>query len=212
MPLSLSFVFACLSPLFYGCSNASVGGVDVQYNPSEQLLPHNIQKIALHPVVNKTQQFGISDKLSIVIRDHFIKNGDYMIVPDKDAEGIVETSITRYINTPLTFNQNLTPETYQLLMLLDIQFVDYKTNTVLWDQPNIQETVNYTDAAIPGGITEEQAREELYPVLANDVVTRVVHGFGTVMGEASRVITSTAPSTAPVAQPPSTFTPPVTPY
>ncbi len=212
VPLVLSAVFACLSPLFYGCSNASVEGVDVQYNPSEQLLPHHVQKIALHPVVNKTQQFGISDKLSIVIRDHFIRNGDYLIVPDKDAQGIVEPSITRYINTPLTFNQNLTPQTYQLLMLLDVQFVDVKTNTVLWDQPNLQETVTYTDAAIPGGITEEQAREELYPKLAHDVVTRVVHGFGTVMGEASRVITSTAPSTAPVAPPPSTFTPPVTPY
>ncbi len=212
VPLVLSAAFACLLPVFYGCSAASVEGVDVQYNPAEQLLPHNVQKIALHPVVNKTQQFGISDKLSIVIRDHFIRNGDYLIVPDKEAEGVVETSITRYINTPLTFNQNLTPQTYQLLMLLDIQFVDVKTNTVLWDQPNIQESVNYTDAAIPGGITEEQAREELYPKLADDVVTRVVHGFGTIMGEASRVITSTAPSTTPVTQPSSTFTPPVTPY
>ena len=210
--LAVSAVCASLLPLFYGCSNGSIGGVDVQYNPAEQLLPHSVQKIALHPVVNKTQQFGISDKLSISIRDAFLRNGDYVIVPDKDAQGIVEPSITRYIDTPLTYNQNLTPVTYQLLMLLDVQFVDVKTNTVLWDQPNIQETVTYTDAAIPGGITEEQAREELYPKFAQDVVTRVVHGFGTVMGEASRVITSTAPSTAPVAPPPSTFTPPVTPY
>ncbi len=198
--------------LLWGCG--SVEGVDVNYNPSEQLLPHHIQKIALHPVVNQTKQFGISSKLSISIRDAFLRNGNYSIVPDNDpqAQGIVETYITRYILTPLTFNQNLTPVTYQLLMLMDIKFVDIKTNTILWDQPNIQSIVTYTDAAIPGGITEEQAREEIYPQFADDVVKRVVHGFGTVMGEASRVITSTAPSTAPNVEPTSTFTAPTKPY
>lgn len=196
--------------LLSGCG--SVADVDISYNPAEQLLPHHIQKIALHPVVNKTQQFGIEDKLTIVIRDHFLKNGDYVIVPDKDAQGIVEPAITRYILTPIAFNQNLTPTTYQLLMLMDVQFVDVKTNTILWDQPNIQAMVTYTDAAIPGGITEEQAREEIYPTLADDVVTRVVHGFGTVMGEASRVINSTAPSTTPISTPPDTYTPAVVPY
>jgi hypothetical protein len=198
--------------LLWGCG--SVAGVDINYNPADQLLPHHIQKIALHPVVNKTKQFGISDKLSIIIRNQFLKNGDYSIVPDNDpaAQGIVETSITRYILTPLTFNQNLTPVTYQLIILLDIQFVDVKTNTILWDQPNIQGLATYTDAAIPGGITEEQAREEIYPTLADDVVTRVVHGFGTVMGEASRVIISSAPSTAPNVEPTSTFTPITKPY
>lgn len=205
-----TLILLSLLSLLPGCG--SIADTEVNYNPSEQLLPHHIQKIALHPVVNKTKQFGISGKLSIVIRNHFLQNGDYVIVPDKDAQGIVEPSITRYILTPLTYTQNLTPQTYQLLMLMDIQFVDVKTNTVLWDQPNIQEQVTYTDAAIPGGITEEQAREEIYPVLADAVVTRVVHGFGTVMGEASRVITSTAPSTAPAAPPSSSFTPPVTPY
>ena len=196
--------------LLSGCG--SVADVDISYNPAEQLLPHHIQKIALHPVVNKTQHFGIEDKLTIVIRDHFLKNGDYVIVPDKDAQGIVEPAITRYILTPIAFNQNLTPTTYQLLMLMDVQFVDVKTNTILWDQPNIQAMVTYTDAAIPGGITEEQAREEIYPTLADDVVTRVVHGFGTVMGEASRVINSTAPSTTPISTPPDTYTPAVVPY
>ena len=61
--LAVSAVCASLLPLFYGCSNGSVGGVDVQYNPAEQLLPHSVQKIALHPVVNKTQQFGISKNI-----------------------------------------------------------------------------------------------------------------------------------------------------
>ena len=38
-------------------------GTDVAYRPTPQLIPQHVQRLALRPIVNKTQQFGLEDKL-----------------------------------------------------------------------------------------------------------------------------------------------------
>lgn len=185
-------------------------GPDVAYRPAPQILPSNIKKIALRLVINKTQQFGLEDRFTLRIRDEFLRDGRYPIVPENEADGVVVPTITRYILTPIQFDQNLTPTAYKLRILVDLQFVDRATNTALWEEHNMEGIEQYPAETLPGGMTEEQAREAIWDQLSRDIVTRVIDGFGSVTGESSRRVSGDAPSTAPAAQPAAPL-PPVNP-
>ena len=185
------------------------GGADVAYRPTPQLLPSNIQKLSIRPIVNKTQQFGLEDKLVLAVRDEFLRDARYPLVPEKESNGIVWITITRYLLTPLQYDATLAPTSYKLRVLVDVQMVDRGTNQALWEEKNIEGSLTYPNATLAGGMTEEQARENIWAVLAPMIVKRVVEGFGAVTGTSERRITGDAPSTAPAATPEKSITPAV---
>ncbi len=185
-------------------------GTEISYNPAPQLVPHSIQKIALRHVINKTQQFGLEDKLTIAIRDEFLRNGQYEIVPENQAAGIVQVTINLYVLQPLTFDASLVPTSFKLRIGIDLQLIDVKTHTALWDQPNIEAIQTYAADTLPGGMTEEMAREACWDILSREVVNRVIKGFGIVMGTSARRISGETPSTPPPAEQEGPNTPVVT--
>src|SRR5258707_14700908 len=79
-------------------------GEYISYRPTPQLLPSHIQKLALQPIVNKTQQFGLEDKLMLSVRDEFLRDGRYPLTPVEEANGVVLLSITRYILVPIQYD------------------------------------------------------------------------------------------------------------
>lgn len=179
----------------------SACGQDVAYRPASQLLPQHIQRLCLKPIINKTQQFGLEDKLALRIRDEFLRDGRYPVVPESEASGIVQATIGRYILTPIQFDSTLAPTAYKLRILVDVTFIDRTTNTVLWEEKNLEGILNYPAVNLRGGLTEEQAREQIWDILARSVVKRVIYGFGSITGTSERRITSDAPSTVPAAKP-----------
>lgn len=165
-----------------GCKN----GPDVVYRPYPQILPQHITKISVQPFVNKTAYFGLEDRLTQQVINEFLKDGNYAIVPDSQANGIVVGEIRRYILTPVQYDAAMVPTLYKLDILLKVQFYDKASNTYLWTEPALPGIQNYSASTLPGGMTEEQAREQVWSVLARDIVRRTVEGFGTVTSESSR--------------------------
>ena len=184
---------ALLSVALGGCAPSE----DVLYRPTPQILPQHIRKIAIQPVRNKTQQFGLEDKLTLRIRDEFLRDGRYPLVPVTEADGLVDVGITRYILTPTQYDTVLTPTAYKLIVTVDLDFVDRTTNTTLWTEQNLEGVQNYTASTLKGGITEEQAREKIWDVLARDVVRRTIEGFGSVSGASQRRISGSPPPDQP---------------
>lgn len=201
-------LLAAAAATFCACSS----GPEISYRPAPQILPMNIKKIAIRMPINKTQQFGLEDKFALDIRDEFLNDGRYPVVPEADCDGIVVPTITRYILTPIQFDQNLTPTAYKLLILVDLQFVDRATNTALWEEKNMEGVQQFAAATLPGGMTEEEAREAIWTNLSKDIVTRVIDGFGTVTGDTQRRITGDAPSTEPASPSPAPIPPVTNPY
>jgi hypothetical protein len=199
-PLTLLAILAGLS----ACAGGPGGpGSDVSYRPAPQILPANtanIKRISLRLAVNKTQQFGIEDRLTLRVRDEFLRDGRYPLLPEDHADGIVQMTVTRYLLTPIQYDTNLIPTAYKLRIILDLQFIDRTSNTALWDEKNLEGILTYPAATLPGGQTEEQAREQIYDQLARDVVKRVIEGFGSVTGSSQRYISPDAPSTPPTLQ------------
>jgi hypothetical protein len=180
---------------FTACATDDGGSSGVVYKPSSQLLPQHIKSLSIRPITNKTQQFGLEDKLTLRIRDEFLRDGRYPVVPEDQSHGVVVVTITRYILVPTQFDSVLTPIAYKLRVLADLDFVDRHSNTILWREPNLEGIQSYTAQTLSGGITEEQARELIWDVLARDIVKRTIEGFGAATGRSSRDVSPRRPPT-----------------
>ena len=189
-----------IARLFLLSAFSACGG-DVAYRPSAQILPANIKKISIRLAVNKTQQFGLEDRLTLRVRDEFLRDGRYPILPESNSDGIVLITVTRYLLTPIQYDVNQIPTAYKLRVIIDLQFIDRATNTALWNEGNMEGIQVYPASTLPGGKTEEQAREAIWDILARDVVKRVIDGFGSVTGTSQRIISPNAPSTPPTVTP-----------
>jgi len=180
---------------------AACTGPDVVYRPAPQILPSHIKKLSVRPLVNKTQQFGLEDKLTLRTIDEFLRNGEFPVVPEAQADGVVIGEIARYILTPIQYDSALVPVSYKLTVIVNLKFLDRTLNMVLWEEPNLVENQIFAASTRPGGLTEEQAREALWDILSRDIVARVVRGFGSVTGESQRKLSSPQPSTGTVTSP-----------
>ena len=189
---------------------ASACGTDVAYKPTPQILPQHVQRLALRPVVNKTQQFGLEDKLMLRVRDEFLRDGRYPLVPEPESQGIVWITVSRYILTAVQYDSTQIATAYKLRILVDVQFVDKTTNQILWEEKNLEGILSYPAQTLRAGLTEEQAREQIWDILARNIVKRVVDGFGSVTGTSERRITGEAPSTQPAAKPEEPLKPVIT--
>lgn len=153
---------------------------DIIYRPAEQKLPEHIKRIAVRPFANRTQQFGLEEKITLKVIDEFLKNGEYTIAPENAAQGVIVGEISHYILTPIQYDVNLVPTVYKLNVIAGVRLLDKDFNRYLWEEPALQVTKMYSAANLPGGLTEEQAREALWEILAKDIVLRTVSGFGSV--------------------------------
>lgn len=159
------------------------------YKPQAQIMPQHIRKVAIRPILNKTEIFAMEDKLYLQLYDEFLKNGSYQIVGEEDdAEGVIVTTITRYLNVPIQYDSQLIPTVYKMDVWLDIVLMDKETNTPVWREPAFLGTQTYSASTLPGGMTEQQARDLVWQKLSKDIVKRTVDGFGSVMSENKRKV------------------------
>lgn len=181
-------VCAASAAALLGCASE-----DVTYRPAPQILPQHINKLAVRPVVNKTQQPGLEDKLTRRVIDEFLRDGRFPMVPESDADGVAVVTLTRYIHFPTHYDTVGASTGYKLIILVNIDFIDRTKNATLWTEPNIEGVQTYIAPTLQGGMTEEQARELLWDVLARQIVKRTVEGFGSVSGSSQRKISGEIP-------------------
>ncbi len=174
------------------CACACVGACtegSVVYTPQAQIMPQHIKKIAVRPILNRTEVFALEDKFYNELYDTFLRNGSYQIVPENDgAQGVVVTTITRYLNVPIQYDSQLIPTVYKMDIWLDVVFMDATTNTPVWREPALTSTQIYAASTLPGGMTEQQARDIIFEKLSKDIVKRTVDGFGSVRSEDKRKV------------------------
>ncbi|MFC1520849.1 LptE family protein [Elusimicrobiota bacterium] len=189
-----SFFIFSLFTFYFSLLLIGCGGDDgIIYKPSSHILPSHIKKIAIRPFVNKTQQFALEDKLTREIYTRFVTNGTYKITNEADANGILTGEINRYIHFPVAYDANLIATSYKLEIVTRIGFVDKASNQYLWQESNMVGNIVYPSPTLPGGMTEEEAREIVWQQLSKDMLKRTIEGFGSVGGESERKISPDTP-------------------
>ena len=166
-------IFIAIAALITGCASS-----DILYKPKTQTIPQHIKKLSIRTFANKTPQFGLEEKLTLKVTDEFLKNGEHAVVTENDAQGIIVGEIAHYILTPIQYDVNMVPTVYKLNVIVSVKFLDKPRNTYLWEEPALQATKIYSDTFLPGGMTEEAARQFLWEMIAKDIVKRTMKGFG----------------------------------
>lgn len=171
-----------------------LSGCPYAYTPSTALMPQHIRRLAMRPVKNNTQFFGLEDKFTLRMQEEFTREGRYPLVAEDLADGVIIAEINRYINQPTSYDANLVVRERKLWVLVDIRFWDKIYNKIIWTETNLQGTHRYTVDSRPGGISEEEAREIVWDKLSRDILKRTIEGFGTVTGQPERQIPLSGPA------------------
>lgn len=152
-------------------------------------LPPHIQRVSLRPFQNRTQFFGLEDKLRLRVEQEFIRDGRLPYVStEATADGIVEGEIVNYIRQVTTYDAANQPLEYRLWVIMDVRFLDRVENRVLWEEKRLEGDYIYVVETQPAGLTEEEARERLWDLFARDIVKRTLEGFGSVTGASARKV------------------------
>lgn len=157
---------------------AACAGPEARRAAPVRPLPSNIQKLAIPPIVNKTQQSGLEDQFALTLRDEFLRDARHPLVPEKESDGVVQITITRYILTPLQYDINLNPTTYKLRIAVEVQLLDRAASKTLWTEKGIDAALSYPNVTLSGGLSEDDARKNLWTILSPMIVGRVIDGFG----------------------------------
>ncbi len=169
------------------------------YNPAPQVLPQYIRKLAVRAFANKTQQYGLEDKLTLAVQTEFNRDGRYQITTEDQAEGVLIGDITRYILEPLSYDTNHVPTQYKLWILVDVTFYDKVKNVTLWKESNMNGELRYyvASSGLPGAQTEDEARETIWDQLSRDIAKRTFEGFGSVTGTSDKAAPKSSPDQYP---------------
>ncbi|MBI4396718.1 MAG: hypothetical protein HY548_06460 [Elusimicrobia bacterium] len=157
------------------------------YTPAPIVLPGHIQSIAVRPIANRTQIVGLEDKLRLRVTEEFLRDGRLPFINNEsEAHGVVVAEIANYIKEPISYDSSHIAEEFKLWVILNLRFVDQSNNTVLWEEPRMEQVYRYFVETKPGGITEDEAREVLWDLFSRDIVKRTIDGFGSVSGASER--------------------------
>ncbi len=156
---------------------------EVYYRPNAQTMPQNIAKIHVRPFINRTQVFALEDRLTIEVVDEFLRNGQYNITNESLADGVLAGEIARYVLVPIQYDSQLVPTLYRMEVLFKVSFIDKATDTTIWQEQGLTQMYTYSASTRPGGMSEEQAREQLWRNFARVIVKRTVEGFGSVRSD-----------------------------
>ena len=140
-------------PLFLLCACAAVQD-EIYYKPNAQILPQHIKKIHVRPFINRTEVFALEDRLTISVVDEFLNNGQYSIVNENQADGVLAGEIMRYILLPVQYDTQLVPTVYRMEVLLTLRFIDKTTNETIWQEPGLVQVYTYSASTLPGGMSE----------------------------------------------------------
>ena len=149
------------------------------YN-APSLLPAYIHKIAVRPITNHTQQYGLEDKLTVALQSEFNRDGRYQITSEELADGVVLGDITKYILDPLSYDANHVPTEYKLSIVANISFYDKVKVQTMWNEPVMKGELRYfvASSGFAGSMTEDDARQVIWDELARDIRTRTLESAG----------------------------------
>ena len=172
--LSILLSIFYLLPLFIGCASP--------YKPTAQALPANIKKVSIETFKNSTVYYGIEDKLTTAVTNEFIRDGRLAVVNPDESDGVLFGEITRYVLEPLTYDENHVVKEYKLWILVTVSLIDKAKKVVLWQEKNLEGNYRFFVVNLPGGTTEEAAREIIWEKLSRNILKRTIEGFGSVTG------------------------------
>jgi len=127
----LEVILICCTLILSGCGIYTL-------NPKGK---SEIQTIAVEPLENETSEFGLADRLTEIIIDALIADGNLKVVSATQADAVLIATLTAYDRVPETFDQNDQVQTYKVRMDFSITLRNNRDDTNFWKEKTRQEGI-----------------------------------------------------------------------
>ena len=108
--------------------------------------------------VNGTQQPAVEGVITAAVINAFVTSGRLKVVSVREADSILEGTITGYNLDSIAYNAQSNVTEYRLRVRVNILFRDIRQNTTLYKQDGLEQ---WADFRVQGQVAETLAREEL---------------------------------------------------
>jgi hypothetical protein len=100
--------------------------------PIKKAIPDNIQHVVIPVFENKTGQPDVENLLTKKVVQNFIVDGRLQVTAREQADAVLQGTVQRYDRIVLTRDSNQVPQQYKLQVVVDLDFTELKTGTLLW--------------------------------------------------------------------------------
>jgi len=133
----------------------------------------DIKKIAVPNLANETAEPDIEIEITNNLRNGIVKDNTLKVVPEGEADAVLEGAVVEYRNIPFTFNTDLQAEQYRLVIALTASLFNPKDNTYIWKDRRIDAHSDYyLETATERNY--DRAREEVYKDLVEGILNATV--------------------------------------
>jgi hypothetical protein len=108
------------------------------FNPAGK---SSVGSLSVQPFENDTEQFGLADRVTELVIDAFIADGNIRIVPEDNAQAILKGTLTGYQRVANQFDENDQVQSYKVIMNFQISLIDPKDQTEIWTEPMNQQGI-----------------------------------------------------------------------
>jgi hypothetical protein len=169
--------------LYLGCCLSAVALSSCGYHIAGRtdLLPKNIQTIAIPAFANITTRYKVSELLATAVTREFISRTRYQIVSDPNqADAVLTGSVVNFFAYPILLDpRTARASSVQAIVMLQIYLRDRPTGAVLFSRPNMEFRQNYELSIDPKAYFDESdvAMDRLSRDVARSVVSAILAKF-----------------------------------
>jgi hypothetical protein len=132
----------------------------------------SFKTIGIESFENRTAEYGLTDRLTNIMAEAFIKDGTLRVVPVNGAEAILNGTLLRYERQPAQFDITDQVERYKVVLECEVSVRLTATDSVLWSQTLTQEGIYATATE-----TEETGQQRAGDLLVQAILNKTTKSW-----------------------------------
>ena len=126
----------------------------------------SFKTIAVESFENRTSEYGLTDRLTNIVVEAFIKDGSMRVVPAEKAEAVLRGTLVKYERQVAQFDITDQVETYKVVLEFEVSLSTPGNDSTLWTQSMTQEGI-YSASKETEEIGQQRAGELLVKAILN---------------------------------------------
>jgi len=146
------------------------------YSPNPNPVSSHTGTIAIPVFQNRTTQPALEEEVTTAVVNRIIQGSKLRVVPEGEADLIVQGAVVGYKNAVFGFNATEKAEEYQVAVSLAVTVRDRTKNRELWRDDQLIRTANYFVVQVGSQPpqTEDEGRASAVDKLAEAVLNKTV--------------------------------------
>ena len=133
----------------------------------------SIKTIAIPLFDDKTTEGGLNEQITDKLSKGFLSDGTLKIAREQQADGILRGTVVSYSRDPYNYTSNEIVTEYRCQITLDVQFVNRRSDKVIWEEKGMSNWGTYTSDSE----SEDTGKSRAIDKLVEDIINKTVKGW-----------------------------------